>query len=278
MLRYNNYIFAESLEQAYELNQKRNNVIISGNGWLKMSSRQCNTAIDLSELGLDKIVEDDEKFIIGAMVTLRELEKNKALNEYSCGAVKESLKHIVGTQFRNCVTIGGSIYGRFGFSDVLSMFIVMDSYAELYKGGLIPLSEFAKMDYDSDILINIIVKKKPLKMAYSSFRNQSTDFPVLTCAISLGENKITTAVGARPAKADITGDNKNILGAYIGKIYNGADIDGELLNKAAEEYSKQAAQAFSYESNMRGSAEYRKHIAKVLIVRTLKQIINNCRK
>ena len=35
-----NYIMAESLEQAWELNQKgRNNVIIGGNLWLKMGNR-----------------------------------------------------------------------------------------------------------------------------------------------------------------------------------------------------------------------------------------------
>ena len=43
---------AESLEQAWELNQKgRNNVIIGGNLWLKMGNRNILNAIDLSTLG-----------------------------------------------------------------------------------------------------------------------------------------------------------------------------------------------------------------------------------
>ena len=47
-----NYIMAESLEQAWELNQKgRNNVIIGGNLWLKMGNRNILNAIDLSTLG-----------------------------------------------------------------------------------------------------------------------------------------------------------------------------------------------------------------------------------
>ena len=51
-----NYIMAESLEQAWELNQKgRNNIIIGGNLWLKMGRRNIINAIDLSSLGLDKI-------------------------------------------------------------------------------------------------------------------------------------------------------------------------------------------------------------------------------
>lgn len=252
MLRCNNYIFAESLEQAYELNQKKNNVIIGGNGWLRLRKRQWSTVIDISRLGLDKIEENAKQFRIGAMVCLSDIENHKGLNAYTRKAVKESLRHIVGTQFRNTVTIGGSIYGRFGFSDVLSMFIVMDCFVELYNGGIVPLYEFARMPYDRDILVSIIVKKKPLNIAYSSFRNQSTDFPVLTCAVAVGEDKITTAIGARPSRADIRTDSIEAL-------------------KDIEKYALNTAKSFEYESNMRAGADYREHIAEVLIKRTIEK-------
>ncbi len=253
MLRCNNYVFAKSLEEAYELNQKRNNAVVGGNGWLRLRKRQWDTVIDISELGLDNIEENDDVFKIGAMVTLSDLEHDPGIEKYTKGAVRESLMHIVGTQFRNTVTVGGSIFGRFGFSDVLSMFIVLDSYAELYKSGIVPMHEFAKMPYDNDILTGIVVKKTPLKIAYSSFRNQSTDFPVVTCAIAIGSDKITTAIGARPSKADI----------------RTAHID-ELKDK--EGYAAKIAKSFDYASNLRASGEYREHIAEVLIKRTLEKI------
>ena len=59
---------------------------------------------------------------IGARVTLRELEQHVGLNTYTHDAVKNAVKDIVGVQFRNMATIGGSIWGRFGFSDVLTVF------------------------------------------------------------------------------------------------------------------------------------------------------------
>ena len=93
-----------------------------------------STAIDLCDLGLDTIEETDEEFSIGARVTLRELEQHVGLNTYTHDAVKNAVKDIVGVQFRNMATIGGSIWGRFGFSDVLTVFLAMDSYVELYKG------------------------------------------------------------------------------------------------------------------------------------------------
>ena len=52
-----------------------------------MSKTAYGTAIDLSGLGLDQIVETDEAFEIGCMVSLRQLETHEALNTYTAGAV-----------------------------------------------------------------------------------------------------------------------------------------------------------------------------------------------
>ena len=60
MLKIKEYVKAESLEQAYELNQKKTNCVIGGMLWLKMVTRNVQKAIDLSGLGLDQIEEDDD--------------------------------------------------------------------------------------------------------------------------------------------------------------------------------------------------------------------------
>ena len=93
---FNQYVRAESLEEAYGLYQKKNNFVLGGMLWLKMRKRPFGTAIDLSDLGLDQIEEDEKEFRIGAYVSLRELETNEALNTYTKGAFAESVKHIVG--------------------------------------------------------------------------------------------------------------------------------------------------------------------------------------
>ena len=129
--------------------------------------------------------ETEEEFRIGCMTTLRELECHERLNQWCEGAVKDAVSDIVGVQFRNLATIGGSIFGRYGFSDVLTVFLAMDSYVELYKGGIVPLQEFAQMKRDNDILVRVIVKKDQRNMIYLAHRNSKTDFPVLTCAVSV---------------------------------------------------------------------------------------------
>ncbi len=267
MLRCNEYIFAESLDEAYRLNQKKSAVIVGGNGWLKLGSRQWGSVIDISRLGLDKITETDDAFTIGAMVTLRDIEKHGGLNAYTDGAVREAVRHIVGTQFRNTVTVGGSIFGRFGFSDMLTVFMVMDSFIELYNGGVIPLHEFSEMPYDNDILVNMIVKKTPLKMAYSAFRNQQTDFPVLTFAHAFREDGAFSAVGARPSRAELRRDEEDILK----DIFSLSPEDAE---EAINAYALWLSSQYTYESNLRAGADYRRHIAEVLARRTVKAIVD----
>ena len=265
MLKIKEYVKAESLEQAYELNQKKTNCVIGGMLWLKMVTRNVQKAIDLSGLGLDQIEEDDEKFSIGAMVTLRQIELHEGLNTWSHGAVKESVTHIVGVQFRNLATVGGSIFGRFGFSDVLTMFLALDTWVELYNGGTIPLAQFASMEKDNDILVNIIVKKQPLNSVYLSQRNNSTDFPVLTCAAALIDGKARTVIGARPGKAMIVEDEEEILKDFV-------QMNAQQKKDAAASFAAYAAEHVSTDKNMRASKEYRSLLVKVLTRRAWEEI------
>ena len=88
MMTIREYKRAESLEEAWQLNQKRPNRVLGGMIWLKMENINVGTAIDLSGLGLDTIEETDEGFSIGAMVTLRQLELHPSppIRTVPCGS------------------------------------------------------------------------------------------------------------------------------------------------------------------------------------------------
>lgn len=259
MITFQKYVKAQSLEEAYTLNQARNNKIIGGMLWLRLGTTNYNTIIDLSELNLDKIEEDDSQFKIGAMVTLRELETNKSLNEYTDNAVCNAVKDIIGVQFRNLATVGGSIWGRFGFSDVLTVFLALDTYVELYKGGIVSLEDFSKMNYDNDILVSIIIKKKPCKCVYDAVRIQRTDFPVLTCAASFLDGKFKIAIGARPGKARLYSDNEGIL-------------TDKITTESADKYAEHLCKVVPTTSNNRGSAAYRSKLVKALAQRNISKL------
>ena len=89
MMTIREYKQAESLEEAWQLNQKKANRVLGGMIWLKMENINVGTAIDLSGLGLDTIEETEGSFSIGAMVTLRQLEEHAGLAAYTHGAVRK---------------------------------------------------------------------------------------------------------------------------------------------------------------------------------------------
>ena len=259
MIRIQNYVMAESLEQAYQLNQNKRSRILGGMLWLKLSNIAVHTAIDLSRLGLNAIEETEEEFSIGAMTTLRQLELHEGLNAYANGAVAKAVHDIVGVQFRNMATVGGSLFGRFGFSDVLTVFLAMDAYVELYRGGIVPLETFANMEKDRDILVRLIVKKKPGCFAYQAMRNQRTDFPILTCAAAKVDGEYRVVVGARPASARVLRDEKGLL-------------SGGVNEESARAFAAFAAETLPTGGNVRGTAEYRTHLIRVLTRRTLTEL------
>lgn len=259
IMNIQNYVRPQSLEEAYTLNQNRRSRIIGGMLWLKMGRGTVSTAIDLCDLGLDTIEETQDQFSIGAMVTLRQLELHKGLNDYTQGAMAQSVQDIVGVQFRNLATLGGSLWGRFGFSDVLTMFLAMDTWVELYKGGILPLERFASMKHDRDILVRVIVKKAPGRFVYRAMRNQRTDFPVLTCALSRLEGEYRAVLGARPGRAMVVRDSGGLLSEGI-------------TGESAAAFAAFAAETVPTGGNLRGSAAYRTHLIRVLTQRSLLEL------
>ncbi len=260
MLKITNYVRAQSLEEAYTLCQKKNSCVLGGMLWLKMQNRSVGTAIDLCDLGLDKIEETGDAYLLGAMVSLRELEVHPGLSALTQGAMAEAVKHIVGVQFRNVATLGGSLYGRFGFSDVLTIFQVLDAKVELYGRGVMEIADFAALPRGTrDLLVRVIVPKGRRKVAYLSQRNTATDFPVLACAVSEKNGIYTCAIGARPGKAVVFSDADGIL------------KDG-ITKESAAAFGAYIAEKTSFESNLRGSAEYREKICAVLVRRALLQL------
>ena len=257
MLKIRNYVRAQSLEEAYDLCQKKNNVVLGGMLWLKMQRRSVGTAIDLSDLGLDRIEEEGDCFRLGAMVSLGAMERHPGLNELTQGAMEECLRHIVGVQFRNLATVGGSLWGRFGFSDVLTLLLALDAQVELHHAGTLSLEEFAQWPRQQhDILTHVRIPKGARQVVYQSQRNISTDFPTLTCALSKKGGAYTCVVGARPQMAQVFRDEAGLL-------------QGGVTGESARAFGEDVARRAAFGSSLRAGEEYRREVCAVLVRRGL---------
>ena len=279
MFYYNQYVRAQSLDEAYELYQKKPNFVLGGMLWLKMKNKTLGTAIDLCDLGLDQIDEDENEFRIGAYATLRQIETHEALNAYTHGAIAESVRHIVGVQFRNVATVGGSIWGRFGFSDVMTIFRALGAKVQLHKAGIMDLDEFAALPRTTrDVLVSVIVPKNAKGIVYLSQRNQSTDFPVLTCAVANRSGRYVAVIGASPYMAEPVWDEDGILDGITGAktVGNKALTENSENNEKIEKFAGYVADHIRFGSNIRAGAEYREMICKVLTRRAVTQSLDIC--
>lgn len=245
------YVKAATLEEAWQLNQKRSTTLLAGGCWLRLTRRRVGTLVDLGGLGLDTIEETEGEFSLGAMVTLRQLETSEALNGAFGGLFKEMTRHIVGVQFRNCATLGGSLVSRFGFSDILTFLMALDCHVELAHAGLIPLAEYAKMPYDNDVLAKVHIAANGRRAAYESLRQSVTDIPVLTCAASVLDGTLRVVIGARPMRA-------------VALEFPFPETD-----EALAEICRQVEETVQFGSNLRGSGEYRRRMAGVLCRRAV---------
>lgn len=256
MFTLKNHIMVKSLDEAYELAQEKGNVILGGNLWLKMGNRKIENAIDLSALNLDTIEEDESSFTIGAMTSLRDVEIHKGLDNYFEGYFKKALEGIVGVQFRNGATIGGSVASKLGFSDVITSLLALDTYVEFAHEGVISLSDFLTMKALKDVLVRIIIKKDGRRVAYEAVQKSATDFPILASAASYQEGIWTVVLGGRPGVAK--------------KL----DFEGTLplLEKNLDVLLQRVNDEIAMGSNYLGSQEYRNMLGKVLTKRNIAKI------
>lgn len=254
MLNITNYVTPQSIDEAYEYLQKnKSNRIIGGMLWLKMMDLNIHTAIDLSACHLEQIEENETEIKIGAMVSLRTLETNACINNYYNGVLSSAVKDIVGVQFRNLATIGGSVYSRFGFSDILCVLMALPCDVVLHHGGRMSIQEFSEMGYERDIITHIILKKEAGKGSYLTIRNSATDLPALAVCVTK-DHAWHISVGARPKKA--------------------VSINIDVMNEEnLDDVCEKIASEVKLESNARASETYRKKVLPVLMKRAMKEVL-----
>lgn len=265
MFQLQKVLLPETVEEAYAaLMEKRNNAVLGGCAFMKMGSKAIPVGIDLSRLGLDTIREQDGIVEVGAMATLRDVETSLLLKGCFGGMVPKALRSIIGVQFRNTVTVGGSVFSRFGFSDFNTALLALDAEVVLHKGGRMPLEAFLEKPSEKDILLKVLIRKNGARAAYGCIRRSFSDYPVLNVAVSEAEGQWRIAVGARP------------MAARIARAASARLSTADAVAAAVDEAADLAAEELAYGGNMRASAEYRQAMSRVLVKRAVMEVLE-CR-
>lgn len=258
-MRFDKFVQPEDLKTALEiLKEDSNSVILGGTTFLRLSDKKYSTGIDLSNLGLDYIKENNDQIEIGAYTSLRTIETDQIINKHFGDLIPKSLENLIGIQFRNNATIGGAIFGRLGFTEVNTALLVLDCDLEFEENGIVPFGEFiSNWNIKRDILKKIIIKKNNGKNSYKMLRNSSSDFAILSVAVS-NYNSIKIAVGTRPSIAKLSVKASQLINSNNSKI-------NEAVSLIADE--------FKFGDDLRAKKEYRKIIAPILVSRALLEVL-----
>ncbi|HHX37401.1 MAG TPA: hypothetical protein GX717_05420, partial [Clostridiaceae bacterium] len=245
---------------------------LAGTLWTRLGNRRIGTAVDLSALPLRGIKKTAAGFTIGAMTTLRDVELDEELNDAFDGVFRETVKDIVGVQLRHAATMGGSVWGRFGFSDVITLLLALNADIHLYDNGWLDLKDFIGLSRKTRDLLTEIKVPWQKTAVYRGFRLTATDLPLLNCAIAkTNSGNLRVVLGARPAIAELVIKEDPLAQDMAVGPLDLTDKDSA-ERQTIQAYAKELAAEFTYGTNLRASGSYRRHIAAVVLDQCLIQL------
>ncbi len=262
MVHVKEYYVATSLEDAHQrLKENPKNALLGGGTWMKYNNRTLNQLIDLSKLGLSAIEEDEKQITIGALTTLRDMEVHQSIKVLGDGFLSQALGSIMGVNFRHIATIGGSIFSKFSFSDILTPLLTLNASVKLYPDEIKPLEAFLEDKGDrTKILTHLIIEKQEGHGYFKKVAQVINDFCVVNVAI-FKEKETKIAVGGRPQRAKLTTEAMRML-------KDSKTFDEVLFTTVAQ----QGVQELRFGEDDRGSESYRKLLAETYIARGLKEV------
>ena len=262
-MKVNEYYRASSLKDAYQkLQENPKNVILAGGLWIKKIGQDLNCLVDLSTLGLNQISETKDEVIVGSMVTQREFENSPIIKSLYNDAIGFAVREVMGVNFRNSATIGGSIMGRYPFSDVITGLLPYDVSLVFYPVAKMSLEDYLQYKgKNNGILTEIHIKKTEGKGFYKKVKTTALDFPIVNFAFSKVKGKYRIAVGARP------------MGAVL--AYKAMDYINSISSPKEDDFKKAgeiASEELVFLDNKDASKEYRQDLTRVYVSRGLKEV------
>lgn len=281
MITIDQYVWPATVAEADALLHGRPDAAIIGGGvFTRLTSRHIGLAIDLSRAGLDGIRETDQSFEVGAMVTLRDLETDERLTRAHDGILTRATGQISGVQLRNLATVGGTFYGRYAFSDLITAFLALGCTVHLHRGGAMPVADFLALSQQvspagrqsgKDILTHLSVDKTASRAACQSMRITAGSLPILTVAAARGPSGVRIAIGARPGQPVLASQTMAELNRALTE--HGLPTAADDLEHLAAQAARTAAAEVPFADDRRATGAYRQLLCQTLVKRTLLEVM-----
>jgi aerobic carbon-monoxide dehydrogenase medium subunit len=272
------YHRAASLEEAAKLLQQLGEdarLIAGGQSLIplmKMRLARPTALVDINFIpSLDVMQRDNGELRLGALVRHAEIEHSEISS--SIPIVHDCAAGIADVQVRNQGTIGGSLAEADPSGDWAAALLALDTSVRCFspKGErTVPLSEFIKDAYTSilehDELVREVVIKVPPRNsggAYVAFKRSAPVYATVSAAAQITLDGKETCKDARIVLGCVGLMAVRVKGAE--SALQGKPISDKTIQQAAEA----ARGAAEPQSDMRGSADYKRTFVAALVKRAI---------
>ena len=239
---------------------------------MKMRLTRPSALIDINFIpGLSEIHTGGGEVRFGALARHADIENSDAAAAipilYDCAA------GIADVQVRNQGTIGGSLAEADPSGDWGAVLLTLETFVRCFGPAgerVIPLEDFTKDAYTTvlgheELVREVIVKKPPKNSggAYLAFKRSAPVYATASAAVQLTLDGKDACKEARMALGCV---GLTVLRAKEAEAeLRGNKVDEKTVQRAAEA----ASQAAEPQSDMRGSADYKRALAAALVKRAI---------
>jgi len=267
------YARAESVDHAIEfLSSNEDAKVIAGGQSLlplmRLRLARPSMLVDVSRIGeLSYIREDGDRVAIGAGTRHHDVANSELLRD-ACPIVSYTATEIGDPQIRHVGTIGGSCAHADPASDMPAVLLALGAELVVRGAGdtsrIVAAEDFFKGLFEPDlapneVLTEVRVPETSGGWSYVKFRRRANDWAIVAAAVLAGRSGGTavalTNMGNRPLRASGV---EEALAA-------GADPTTA---------ARRAPEGTSPPSDVFGSAEYRRELAKVIVRRALEEAMS----
>jgi carbon-monoxide dehydrogenase medium subunit len=246
---------------------------------MKFRLAQPPKLVDIGRLAdLKGIAENRKGARIGAGVTYRELLDSELLKE-RFPIIAECTAQIGDVQVRNRGTIGGSVAHADPASDMPAVMLVLDAqFALRSKRGkrVVAAREFFQGPFatalaEDELLIDIVLPGPPrgAGMAYVTHRQAASGYAIAAAAAIVGRTRKT--ISHISVATTGVGDVSKLVESVQALV--GTKAGPEEIRAAAAK----AADGIEVQGDIHAPAEYRRHLATVVVRKAIERAIERAR-
>ena len=226
--------------------------------------------VSLRRLGLEKI-EANGELRIGAMTTLGELERSAAVKQ-GWPVITRALRTLSNVRVRNVATVGGALAHADPHMDLPPLLSALEARATIAGPGgerTVPVEALYAGYLENTLERNELITRVHIppmgkrRAAYMKCTTRSADdWPALGMAVVIDGDEVRVVVSAATDKPTRL--------ACAEKVLKGNIDDEKALRRAADAASEEV----QIESDLHGSAAYKKQLIRVYLRRTIDEARN----